>query len=383
MTYVWSAKDGNAYPFGETFTYRQHRVEAGDKIKIEQHLAGCTHCAENMNLLVQLPRSPHLESPLTFHQTIQMEEGKTNCPASETIAYYVAGALSPIKQWRLIKHLAGCDRCRQQVSAIFQASADPVSEEEGNILKALPAFEISEHVQAIKKLTLPATTPVVVMPKRKRWLDSLVLNPRPAIALVTILLLSIVGKWWAWPQYQYYRFVRQSERQLVEQYRIYYRNEPRPAGDYRSSDEYQLMGPKEEKQTAEALLQRALTYSQDGETARLRLAQYFLFREMSGSADSLLKLLEAASPQNAAGLNDRGIWLFRRQHYDSAAVFFQRAFALNPRLDEALYNLALVQTQLGDTAAAKTSWKKYLTLDVKTEWHNAAMAQLQELEEKK
>lgn len=372
-------------PLEILYSYRQDKANAGDQVKIEQHLAGCVHCAENMTLLEQSPRSPHLESPSPsiFHPNIQKEQGKIDCPDSETIACYVAGALPKIRQWRLTKHLAVCDRCRQQMLAIFQASADPVNEEEKIRLDELPPFTISEHVEAIKKLKSPETTPVTVMPKRKRWLDLLILNPRPAFALGAILFLSILaGIQWGWPAYQYDRLVSQSELQLEEQYKIYYRDMPRPSLGYLSSAIAEPMGLEEEKQAIDALLKQALQYKPNGETARLRLAQYFLFQEMDGSADSLLKLLEAASPQNAAVLNDRGIWFLRRQQHAAAAVFFQRAFALNPRLDEALYNLALAQTQLGDIAAARASWKKYLTLDIKTEWRNAAMAQLQEHEEK-
>jgi Tfp pilus assembly protein PilF len=144
------------------------------------------------------------------------------------------------------------------------------------------------------------------------------------------------------------------------------------------------MSSKNEKQTIDAVLKEALTYNQDGEKARLRLAQYFLLQEMEGSADSLLKLLEAASPQNAAVLNDRGIWFFQREQFDAAAAAFQRAYEMNPRLDEALYNLAIVQARLGNNAAAEANWKKYIALaNIKAEWRNAAQAQLQELKEKK
>jgi anti-sigma factor RsiW len=363
--------------------YRRDQAKADDPVKIEQHLAGCAHCAENMTLLEQFPHSRPPESPVTAHQ--KLEEEKNNCPTSETIAYYVAGALPKIKQWRFTKHLAECDRCRWQLLAISRASTDPISDEEKTALAALPPFTISEQVEAIKKLKSHETTPVTVIPELKRWLGLFILNPRPAFALAVILFLGILaGIKWGWPAFQYDRLVSQSEAQLEEQYKIYYREMPRPSLGYLSSDIAEAMGPEEEKQTIEARLKQALQYKPNGETARLRLAQYFLFQAMEGSADSLLKLLEAASPPNAAVLNDRGIWFFQQQQFSAAANAFQRALELNPRLDEALYNLAIAQKQLGNTTVAKQSWEQYLKQDnIKPEWRNAAKAQLQELEEEK
>jgi len=365
-------------PLKKLLAFHYDQLSAAEKDDVQAHLDACASCEKNLTLLIK----PELALKIKPASTGTRVTEQAACLSPETIGKYINHELRPAEIPAAEKHLASCEGCRHQLVAISQISIEPVSEEARQLLEALPPLEISEQVNAIqeiiRKWKKPEITPVKIRLKEKWSLDSFV--PQPAFIFIAILLLGIAGKWWAWPAYQYYRFVRQSERQLVEQNKIYYRNEPRPAGDYRSSREYQLMAPQEERQTTGALLTQALRYKPDGEMARLRLAQYFLLQKMDSSADSLLKLLEAASPQNAAVLNDRGIWLLRRQRYDSAAIFFQRAFALNPQLDEALYNLALAQTQQGDTAAAKTNWKKYLVLDAKTEWHNAARAQLQELE---
>jgi len=365
-------------PLKKLLAFHYDQLSAAEKDDAQAHLDACAACEKNLTLLLKPEQALKIKPASTGTRVTE----QAACLSPETIGKYINHELLPAEMPAAEKHLASCEGCRHQLVAISQISIEPASEEARQLLEALPPREISEQVNAIqeiiKKLEKPEITPVKVRPKEKWSLDSFI--PRPAFTFIAILLLCIAGKWWAWPAYQYYGFVRQSERQLVEQNKIYYRNEPRPAGDYHSSSVKQPMGPAEEKQTTDALLTQALRYKPDGEMARLRLAQYFLLQKMYGPADSLLKLLEAASPQNAAVLNDRGIWLLRRQRYDAATVFFQRAFALNPRLDEALYNLALAQTQRGDTAAAKTIWKKYLAQDAKSEWRNAARAQLQELE---
>jgi Tfp pilus assembly protein PilF len=170
---------------------------------------------------------------------------------------------------------------------------------------------------------------------------------------------------------------------MVERFRIYYRHELRPAGDYLSSDTAQEMGGERETQpeSIAVLLKTALAYNREGESAQRLLVQYYLLQGDDNRADSLLKILERSSPPNAAVLNDCGIWYCQQAQYDSAAIIFKRAFALDPSLDEALYNLAITYTRRGNLAAAKETWQHYLTLNVPAEWRNAALTQLQELEE--
>jgi tetratricopeptide (TPR) repeat protein len=336
-------------------------------------------CAQETKLATAHQRKPAHDEPA--------DERADGCPPPEQIDRFISNSLPKRQLHEVEKHLAICDACRRQLIAAFRVSFAPVSEEEKNLLAALPPFEISEQVNAIKKLMpdKPGVWDVIrQLPGRLKVPVPTFGIPRPAWALALVLVLGLVGKWWAWPSYQYYRLVSQSESQLEEQYKIYYREMPRPSHGYLSSAIAEPMGPEEEKQTIDAVLKQALHFKPNGEAARQRLAQYFLLQEMEGSADSLLKLLEAASPQNAAVLNDRGIWFFQREQFDAAAAAFQRAYEMNPRLDEALYNLAIVQARLGNNAAAEANWKKYIALaNIKAEWRNAAQAQLQELKEKK
>jgi tetratricopeptide (TPR) repeat protein len=377
-------------PLKKLFDHQQG-LRSDEFQTIENHLADCEHCTENMTLFSPHRRaqetklaSAHQREPANGKQADEREDG---CPPPELIDRFISNSLPKRQQREVEKHLAICDACRRQLIAVFQASFAPVSEEEKKLLEALPPFELSEQVRQITNATSPPSGRFSSLIRRlSGWLDSHLPElrvPRPAWTVALVLVLGLAGKWWAWPVYQYYRLASQGESQLLEQNKIFYKGELRPAQGYGSSGEAELMSPENEKRTVAALLQEALAYDQDGEKARLRLAQYFLLQEMEGSADSLLKLLEAGSPPNAAVLNDRGIWLFKREQFDAAAAAFQRAYELNPRLDEALYNLAITQTQLGNIAAAEANWEKYMALEnIKAEWRNAAKAQLQELREK-
>jgi anti-sigma factor RsiW len=370
-------------PLKKLFDYERGQLSHDHDAVIMEHLATCAHCAENMKLFHQ----PHRAQTNGFATApAHHAEKEDDCPSPEDIGRFINNELPKRQQQDVEKHLALCDTCRRQLVAIVQASFEPVSEEEKSLLEALPPFEISEQVNAIKRL----------MPDKPRLLDK-IRNlpdrlgllvpkfgvPRPAWALAVVLVLGLAGKWWAWPTYKYYRLASQGESRLLEQNRIYYRDTPRLSHGFLSSPIAERLGPEEEKQTIDTLLKQALRYRPQDETAQLRLAQYFLLQERYDSSDSLLKLLEAASPRNAAVLNDRGNWFYQQKQFEAAAASFQRAWELNPRLDEALYNLAVTLTRLGDTAKARTSWEKYIALDnIKAEWRNAAKVQLQALETK-
>jgi tetratricopeptide (TPR) repeat protein len=375
-------------PLKELFDYERGKLGHEHHTMIAEHLAACSHCAENMALF----SDPHCAQVVKLSKaTAHRPKEKANCLSPEKIGQFINNELPKRQRTEVEKHLAFCNVCRQQLVAIVQASFAPVNEEEKISLAALPPLDIAAQIRQIKEFAPESPGLSDRIRELWDWLDDrlpALPAPRPAWALAVLVVLSLAGTWWAWPAYQYYRLAQKGQSELAAQFRIYYLHQPRLAGDYRSTDTAEVLsattteGRKDkEGQTIEAMLKKALDYDQDGENARLRLAQYFLLQKNYSSGDSLLKLLEAASPQNAAVHNDRGYWFFQRGRYDSAAVAFAQALALKPQLDEALYNLAIAQTQLGDTTAAMKSWKKYLALDnIKTEWRNAAAAQLQELE---
>lgn len=362
--------------------FRHDQLNIAEKAAIQTHLERCNFCSKNLALLVQAEQVGKLSSATTSAPVAPA----TPCLSLQTIVKYLAQELTATEHVNAESHLAWCEQCQHQLAEISRIGADPVSEEEKKMLDALPPFDVAEQAQTIADLMRTSKTSNPSIKDNSQplagwhWILPQGKMLRPAFVLMAVLLFSIAGKWWAWPALQYGRLVGQSEAQLKDEHAIPYRDEPRPAGDYPSTAQTTLLAPEEENQTIEAMLLQALTYKREGETARRKLAQYYLLTRRYEAADSLLKILESAAPHDAALLNDRGIWLFHRHDYAAAAAAFQRAFTLNPRLDEALYNLALAQIHLGDTGAAKTSWEKYLTIEhAKLEWKKAVAAQLQEL----
>lgn len=369
-------------PLKKLLAFRHDQLSIAEKAAIQTHLDTCSFCSKNLTLLVQPGLAIKISPAVTGTPVVPASA----CLTLETIVQYLNQKLDARKLLEAESHLAWCEQCQHQLAEISRISADPVSEEEKKRLDALPPFDVAEQAQAISDLMRTSKTSNPSIKDNSQplagwhWILPHGKMLRPAFVLTAVLLFSIAGKWWAWPALQYGRLVAQSEAQLKDEHAIPYRDAPRPAGDYPSTAQTTLLAPGEENQTLEAMLLQALTYKREGEAARRKLAQYYLLSRRYEAADSLLKILESAAPNDAALLNDRGIWFYHRHDYAAAAAAFHRAFTLNSRLDEALYNLALAQIHLGDTGAAKTSWEKYLTLEhAKLEWKKAVAAQLQEL----
>lgn len=358
--------------------FHYDQLSTDEKDEAQSHLDACDSCSQSLAFLVKPEQTLKIKPASTGTRVTD----SAACLAPEDLDKYFNHQLLPAELPRFEKHLAVCENCRQQLVALAQPPNERVSEETREKIEHLPPHEISEHVAGIQKIIRmlgePSKRPVKVR-SRNHWLSSF-LTPRPAF--VTVLLLIVAGKFWLWPLYRYDRLVAQGETQLLAQHKIHYLSELRPAGGFHSSVQILPMGAEDEKpQNLEALLRQALTFKPKGQDALRNLARYYLLEKRLPAADSVLKILEAESPHDAAVRHDRGCWFYQSGQYEAAASAFAAAYAANPQLEEALYNLAITQKQLGDLAAARRSWEAYLARpNLKPEWRNAAKAHVKGLQ---
>lgn len=369
-------------PLKKLLAFHYNQLSTAEKEDAQAHLDACDSCEKNLTLLVKpeqmLKTKPASTGTRVTEQSI--------CLPPEMIGKYINHELLPVEMPPIEKHLASCENCRHLFVAIAQCCTEPVSAETRKIIGSISPRKTSEHVNAIRNLISPKQTPKPIPPNPRPWVDWFIPGARvpwPAYIGTVLLFFSIAGGPRLLNLYRYSQAVAESEKQLVAQYEIFYQKTVRPADRYLSSSTSIPLSPLkagEKLPPLEALLLEALSYNNEGQAARINLVEYYIFEKKYIAADSLLKVLEATAPQNAAVRNVRGIWFFNQQQYAAAATAFASALAEDPQFEVALYNLAVTQTQLGHFSAAHASWEKYLARpNLKPEWHNAAKKHLRNL----
>jgi len=381
------------YPLQVLYSWQKGQLNPDEETKLRHHLESCHACMQNSQLVSLYFQQPAAgrHRPATAAKHLRPRPEMTCSEVVGSLDRYVAGELSREKGGTMAAHLASCRSCQQNLALILRASSTPLSSREQQQLEELPLPQVSDHVQEVLRLVPPASQGLGRRGWQISWphIADRVLDYVPArVAIAAVLVATVIGIWLLRPEHRYARAVEQSMAQLVEQHAIYYREVPRPAGGYHSTDVLEYMDGEHENQPEEAetralvqTLHQALEQKSGREAAMHVLAQFYLWNGSDQRADSLLALLQSSTRLAAPALNDRGVVFFRRARFDSAAVYFQRAIEVDPGLEEALYNLAIAQTKLGDLKAAQKSWNRYLDRDeVPSDWRDAAQDQLQTVE---
>lgn len=353
---------------------------------IEKHLAGCKHCTENMALF-----SPHLRAQktklATAHQRKPVcdepaDEREDGCPPPEQIDRFISNSL-PKRQLREVeKHLAICNACRRQLIAAFQVSFEPVSEEEKNLLAALPPFEISEQVNAIKKLMPKKLGPLDIIRQLPGRLEVPVpgfglLRPAWGIAIVAMLTLVVWASYRPFREWQGDRHARVAMTKLHKVWTIT-DDDFRPADDLTLSIFSQAHSPESTPgaDTILAEFQQALLWDKENHSAQLGLATYWCFTGNLTQADSLLRAFMVKNPADAAAWNTLGLVAVYREDSTAALSAFEKALQLLPDYTNAAYNRANLLYHLSRWEEAKQAWQEYLKLDPYSQWANVAHARL-------
>lgn len=112
---------------------------------------------------------------------------------------------------------------------------------------------------------------------------------------------------------------------------------------------------------------------------RLALAMVYLARGELDYAKRALDILEqlvAAPNPSAEVLNDTGVALYQLRRYSEAIVYFNRALEKSPSFDEALFNRALVEQKLGNEAAAREDWRRFIETSSDEKWKEEAQRRM-------
>jgi len=106
-------------------------------------------------------------------------------PSEATLALFAGGELNLLARWRTERHLARCERCRNEVDEFTALRSDIVELDE---LPALPWTRLASEMKANIRLGLEAGECVATRPQPR-----LFTGPRSAVAFACITLLIVAG----------------------------------------------------------------------------------------------------------------------------------------------------------------------------------------------
>ena len=372
--------------------YQGRLLDATQQTEVRQHLSSCTHCSQNIQLL----SLKHLQKS-SVHFAAMAEntgDGTQECISTEDIGKYLIDELQAVLRHKIEQHLAACEKCRGVLGDLIRASLSSVSQKEKDFIESKNLPDVQENVDKILKLLpnrpdkqLPTDS---ILSKLFPSSFSLSYLFKPAIAVATAVIF-IIGLGWFTQEKIYDSRVQKAQQLMAENVRIYYLRQPRLAGDYKNSLFAQVRSPKEvnssEKTPAQKIqsnLQKAVGYKPENITVLHSLIQFFIWQKNYEDAEALftrLALREGTSLTPEL-LNDRGVLYFQSRQYEKSEVVFKEAISQNAHLEQAFYNLAVVQTELGKHDDALKNWEKYLTVEESDEWRNAAEQQIRQMRER-
>ncbi len=337
------------------------------------HVRDCEEC----ELLVSMV-SEH-EARLRKLRNNRSSPPQPDCPGPETWVRVAAGLIRGEECAGLLEHAAGCDSCGAELrdAAEYVADDSPAPAQKS----ALPTSDSQRRRGMAAELA-----------KRSRFKRRLRVRYLLPIA-AGILISTVAGTWWMMRP----SAVETASRLLAQAY------DRQPPFEYRIPEampgtpvtlrgaEASLNDRPVEMSEAEAKIQREISRRPQDPRWRALMARADLLQGNYDPAIRTLLELRDARPKNADVLNELGrAYAVRatarsdhRQDFESAVENLNRAVQARPGNSEALFNLALLYTNIQQYSNAEEAWKRYLAVDSSGAWADQARKHLDEVVKKK
>lgn len=302
-------------------------------------------------------------------------------PEVEDIGKFFTGELTGEANREMERHLAGCDRCRQELVTHLRFAEAAVTEEELQLVRTLPGMSLDEQVRhVLQQFPTPIARPLTGR-RVWDWLEEVLLSPiaAPAMAVAILLVISLAGlKTHEVYQQQQYENEMARGRSTLQREWFVSSEDLRPPGDFALTRFSRARGPV--PNAAETAFQQALERKPESREARLGLAVFYTFAGQLFSADSLLQVLLAQDSTDAEAWNQRGLVQARLEYHEAALAAFATALRHRPSYLEAAYNRAQLLTRLQRKEEALQAWRDYLQRDAASDWAEIARARIQILQ---
>lgn len=289
---------------------------------------------------------------------------RVECPGDEAIAGYLDDRLSAEERRALEAHLASCDDCRTILAESVRA------------LEALGPAP-AEATEAAPPIPFPPPRARTRTPRI--WLG---LGLVAAAALVFLVIRPPFGD-----------EISAQREDLVAAVADHRTFEPRLVGGFRHAAVQGVTrsGTPQASLSPEIIIAtaRIAQLAERDHSAGAR-ALYGASLAITGDLTRAIAELDAASgadPRNARILSDLSAAYYvraerqgRKDDYTQALAAARRAIALDSRLLEARFNLALATEQAGSPADARAAWEAYLQQDSSSPWAGEARRHLTDLQ---
>lgn len=302
-------------------------------------------------------------------------------PEVEDIGKFFTGELTGEANREIERHLAGCDRCRQELVTHLRFAQAAVPEEELQLVRTLPGMSLDKQVRhVLQQFPEPVSRPLTGR-RVLDWLENWSLSPSaaPAMAVAILLVVSFAGlkTHQVYQQRQYENEVARGQAALQREWFVS-SEDLRPPGNFALTPFSRARGPV--PNAAATAFQQALERKPESREARLGLAVFYTFAGQLFSADSLLQVLLAQDSTDAEAWNQRGLVQARMENDEAALAAFATALRHRPSYAEAAYNRAQLLTRLQRKEEALLAWQDYLQRDAASDWAEVAKAQIQLLQ---
>ena len=307
------------------------------------------------------------------------------CISAETLYKYISGQLGGRSLQKVEAHLSICSECMDRFVMATRVNKLTISTDEEIMLSQIDTLSDEEKLARIHPFFPNATeTSTKKQSIFKRFTNhrpaSLPQRIKPAIVFAGFVLVFILGRL----SINFYNTswqIIQAKAALEEHHSIQV-GQVRLAGDYSPSGIGTLMAEDEPANQAltqsQNRIERALSRQPNRPDALHVEAQIAILNNNYAAADSLLnKSLQVES--DAASLNDKGIVAFKQNDIQKAKIYFERAIHSDSTFATAFYNLALVESQLGQSDSARQHLRKFLQLEDSKAWQRAAQSLLQRM----